>query len=111
MALKKDTPATPEPRERIRCAYEACPHDAVLRLFTATGWANMCEGCSNRYHTLKAKQETLAMGLRTREQLMAFCRNTEFGRGKMHGEFLKKFQGRPRVERVVGEDDECTQLG
>jgi hypothetical protein len=62
--------------------------------------------------TAEARAYTAAQGLRTRQQLIDYCRahRADIGKGKMHGEFLRRFQANKPVrlqirERVPGEDE------
>lgn len=102
----------PTQKERVfvDCAYE-CKNDATVRLMTKTGWANMCQRHHDMYHLAAAKAYTAELGLTTPAEMARWNKTHEFGKGRMHGEFLRRFEGnkpaRLRIrERVPGEDDE-----
>lgn len=104
---------TDEVRVTVDCAYAGCQRGAITRVLTKTGWANMCQQHYEAWHTSDAKQYTAGLGLKTRQDLIQFCREKrdQIGRGQMHGEFKKQFEAKPPVRvqmlnRVPGEDDE-----
>lgn len=59
---------------RCECAYAGCLHDAVLKVKTSTGWANLCHDHSRIYHHAKAEKYCNELGLDTREKRMAWLR-------------------------------------
>lgn len=87
-----------EERQSIPCAYEGCKRDAVSSVKTKTGMANMCSSHGDMYHLAMCKQFTAGLGLKTRQDLIDFCRNHPFGKGKMHGEFLRQHQKSARQQ-------------
>lgn len=93
----------------VPCAYDGCSRDALVKILTKSGMTNMCPGHLETYSLATAKKHTAAIGLKTRQDLIDFCRTHEFGKGQMHGEFKRQFQGNKPLrmrERVPGEDDE-----
>lgn len=62
------------PERRCECAYAGCQHDAVLKVKTPTGWANLCHDHSRIYHHAKAEKYCNELGIDTREKRMAWLR-------------------------------------
>ncbi len=101
----------PKVREPVDCAYAGCRNDAILRVQTPTGWANMCKHHDDLYTLGKAKEYTAQHGLKVVGDMRHWIKGREIGKGQMHGAFKEAFErnkpGRLSVrERVPGEDDE-----
>jgi hypothetical protein len=69
--------------------------------------ANMCPVHGDMYHLHMCKQYTAGLGLKTRQDLIDFCRKNrdQIGRGKMHGEFLRQFQASKSVRQILRGDE------
>lgn len=62
------------PERRCDCCYEGCSHDAMVKIKTPTGWANMCLDHYAIYHHAKAEKHCRDLGLNTRAQRLAWLR-------------------------------------
>jgi len=97
----------PVPHQSDSCCYEGCKLAAASRVWTKTGWANMCASHGAMYSLAKAKEYTGALGLKTIAEMRDWIRSKQIGGGKhaMHGEFKRKLEG-PQRQREPGDDDD-----
>ena len=86
---------------RCACGYEGCPHDAMCKIQTKTGWLNVCDDHYRIYHHAKAEAYCRERGLLTTEQKRAWLRE-EMRKlsDKMRPDYLKN-------SREPGDDEEA----
>jgi hypothetical protein len=108
MAARKTRSGVPvmpaQPRPHIQCCFQNCPNPANVRLWTATGWANVCAyvGLGDRatFHYTKVERVPRIVS----SPFVDECR-AAFAKSRAASHLPKNQVGKLLKDRVPGEDD------